>query len=143
MCWLRPGASSRRGAWMVRFLVPLDTPEGEYEAVAHIHHADGHLETRRVRYRVDNTPPTLQVRLSAASRPGFIQVLVTQPGQEHLSDLKRVELLAPTGAVYELVAIRWGVFRALVPRGELTRGTLRVVGFDQALNHSAKELSLP
>lgn len=138
-----PEARGGRGAWMVRFLVALGTPEGEYEAVARIQHADGHLETRTVRYSVDDTGPTLEVRLAAASRPGFLEVLVTQPGPEKLSDLKRVELLTPTGAVYQLVAIRWGVFRAIVPRRELESGTLRVVGFDQALNHSVKELSLP
>jgi hypothetical protein len=41
------------------------------------------------------------------------------------------------------VAVRWGVFRGFVPRRELRAGTLRVVGFDQALNHSLKELELP
>lgn len=136
-------ARGGHGAWMVRFLVALDTPEGEYEAVAHIVHRDGHLETRQVRYNVDSTAPALEVRLSPASRAGFVEVLVTQPGLAKHSDLKRVELLTPAGNVHQLIAIRWGVFRAMVPRGELGRGTLRVVGFDLALNHTVKELALP
>ncbi|MDF3064746.1 MAG: hypothetical protein K0R38_347 [Polyangiaceae bacterium] len=138
-----PEARAGRGAWMVRFLVPLETPEGTYEALARIVHADGHLEIRQVRYSVDSTAPTLDVRLSAASRPGVVEVLVTQAENEKQRDLKRVELLTPSGAVHQLVAIRWGVFRALIPRQELGAGTLRVVGFDQALNHSVKELLLP
>jgi hypothetical protein len=139
-----PDARGGRGAWLVRFLVARNTPEGEYEALARIVHRDGGLETRVVRYSVDNTPPALEVRLeSAARRPDLVQVLVSLQGDEKLSDLKRVEIATPSGRVYQLAAIRWGVFRVFVPRAELGQGTLRVVGFDQALNHTVQELVLP
>lgn len=137
-------ARAGRGAWMVRFLVARDTPEGDYEALAHIQHRDGSIETKKVRYTVDNTAPQLDVKLTpAARRPGMIEVIVSEAGAGLLSDLKRVELLTPSGSVYALTAIRWGTFRAFVPRGELRSGKLRVVGFDQALNHTVKELELP
>jgi hypothetical protein len=139
-----PEARGGRGAWSIRFLVALGTPEGRYEAAVRIQHADGRLETRTVSYSVDSTGPELTVHLSPArSRRGWVEARVTQPGEPSLRDLKRVELQTPAGTVYQLTAIRWGVFRILLPREELTGGTLRVVGFDQALNHTVKELSLP
>lgn len=136
-------AHAGHGGWLVRFLVAQNTPEGEYEALAHIQHRDGTLETRRVRYVVDNSAPELQVSLKPAKNPRFTEVSVTQAGATELSDLKRVELLTPQGTTYQLVAIRWGTFRAFIPTAELRGGTLRVVGFDQALNHGVKELVLP
>jgi hypothetical protein len=139
-----PEAKGGRGAWMVRFLVARDTAEGDYEALAHIQHADGSIETKKVHYTVDNTAPELSVRLEPkAHQPELIAVWVSQPHPGKLSDLKRVELLTPQGNVYPLKAIRWGTFRVFLPRRELHGGTLRVVGFDQARNHSVKELALP
>jgi hypothetical protein len=69
--------------------------------------------------------------------------VVSDPSAGPESDLRRVELLTPRGNVVQLTAIRWGVFRAFIPAAELTQGTLRIVGFDQALNHTVKELALP
>lgn len=139
-----PGARGGHGAWIVRFLVPRDTAEGTYEARALIQHADGSLQTKLVRYTVDNTAPELDVQLTRSQRrPGVVEVTVTQPNAGPESDLRRVELRTPSGRVYQLVAVRWGVFRASIPERELGAGTLRVVGFDQALNHAVKELALP
>lgn len=139
-----PEARGGQGAWMVRFLVARDTPEGDYEALAHIVHKDGRIETRKVRYTVDNTAPELDVKLSRAPRQaGMLEVLVTARGDAQLSDLKRVELSTPSGGVYQLTAVRWGTFRLFLPERELRGGKLRVVGFDQALNHAVKELELP
>jgi hypothetical protein len=139
-----PEARAGQGAWMVRFLVAHDTAQGDYDALAHIQHRDGSIETKKVRYTVDNAPPELDIELEPSSRqPGLMVLTVTQPGSGRLSDLKRVEIRTPPGTVYQLTAIRWGTFRAFIPRRELSGGTLRVVGFDQALNHSVKELRLP
>jgi hypothetical protein len=139
-----PEARGGQGAWMVRFLVARDTAEGDYDALARIQHHDGRIETQKVRYTVDNTPPELEVKLEPSSRqPGLMVLTVTQPEFGPHSDLKRVEIRTPGGTVYQLTAIRWGVFRAFIPRRELGGGTLRVVGFDQALNHAVKELRLP
>jgi hypothetical protein len=139
-----PEARGGQGAWMVRFLVARDTPEGDYDALAHIQHRDGSLETKKVRYTVDNTPPELDIELEPSSRqPGQMVLTVRQAHAGPLSDLKRVEVRTPAGSVYQLTAIRWGTFRATIAGHELGNGTLRVVGFDQALNHSVKELRLP
>lgn len=139
-----PDARGGRGAWLVRFLVPRDTKEGDYEALAQIVHRDGSIEVRKVRYNVDNTAPELEIKLTpSAHRPGVQEVTVTEPGDAELSDLKRVELMTPSGRVYPLTAVRWGTFRAFIPAAELRAGKLRVVGFDLALNHSVKELDLP
>ncbi len=137
-------ARGGRGAWMVRFLVPRDAAEGEYDAVVRIVHRDGSLEARSVRYTVDRTAPELDVKLEPWRRDSaFVAVLVSETGKPALSDLRRVELRTPGGRVRELTALAWGKFRALVPRAELSHGTLRVVGFDQALNHGVKELEIP
>jgi hypothetical protein len=137
-------ARGGRGAWMVRFLVPRDAKEGAYDALVRIVHRDGSVESRKVSYTVDRTAPELDVKLEPSRKnPRLVAVLVSEPGASELSDLRRVELLTPSGRVHELKAIQWGVFRALVPRAELKSGTLRVVGFDQALNHGVKELVLP
>ena len=137
-------AHGGRGAWMVRFLVPRDAKEGEYAALVRIVHRDGSLETRSVSYTVDRTAPELDVKLERSLKnPAFVAVLVSQTGVTTLSDLRRVELCTPSGRVRELTALKWGVFRVLIPRSELSHGTLRVVGFDQALNHSVKELEIP
>ncbi|HTQ03263.1 MAG TPA: VIT and VWA domain-containing protein [Polyangiaceae bacterium] len=137
-------ARGGRGAWMVRFLVPRDANEGEYSALVRIVHRDGRTETRSVRYTVDRTAPELDVKLERSRRSSsFVAVVVTETGPSALSDLRRVELRTPSGRVHELTATKWGVFRARIPRSELEHGTLRVVGFDQALNHGVKELELP
>jgi hypothetical protein len=139
-----PEARGGQGAWMVRFLVARDTPEGDYDALAHIQHRDGSLETKKVRYTVDNTPPELDIELEPSSRrSGQMVLTVRQAHTGPLSDLKRVEVRTPSGSVYQLTAIRWGTFRATIASHELGGGTLRVVGFDQALNHNVKELRLP
>jgi hypothetical protein len=137
-------ARGGRGAWMVRFLVPRDTKEGTYEAVVHVFHRDGTVELRSVSYTVDRTAPELSVKLEPSRRhPGRTVVIVSALNGAVTSDLRRVELRTPRGQIHELVAIRWGVFRAVLPSSELEHGTLRVVGFDQAQNHATEELELP
>ncbi|HEV8550890.1 MAG TPA: VIT and VWA domain-containing protein [Polyangiaceae bacterium] len=136
-------AQGGRGAWLVRFLVPRAAEEGSYQAVVRLVHRDGRRETRTVSYTVDRTAPELEVRLEKSGRAGFVSVTVTQAHAGPTSDLRRVELCTPAGRVHELTALRWGVFRAILPAAELERGTLRVVGFDQALNHATQELELP
>ncbi|MDB4988731.1 MAG: hypothetical protein JWN04_3909, partial [Myxococcaceae bacterium] len=56
-------AEGGRGAWMVRFLVPLATHEGTYQATARVVHRDGRVESLTVSYTVDRTAPELMVRV--------------------------------------------------------------------------------
>ena len=138
-----PEANGGRGGWMVRFLVPRETAEGRYEAVAYIVHRDGRTEARKVGYTVDRTAPELTVEVKRDRlRPDFVRIHVTQRAASGDVDLRRVEVAAPSGEIVELTALRWGEFVGTVraPRGEA--GTLRVLGVDQALNHAARVVEL-
>ena len=132
-----------RGAWVVRFLVDRDTPEGVYEALAQIEHRDGARELRKVSYTVDRTAPELQTRVRPApGRPGFLELSVTQRAPEAQRDLRRVEVRLPDGRTLRLTALRWAEFRGYIPTP--ARGAkLHVAGFDQALNHALLEVTLP
>lgn len=144
-----PDANGGRGAWMVRFLVDQDTPEGTYEAEAVVFHADGRKESQKVHYTVDKTPPLLDVQMKpAVGKPaGTWQIDVTQKAPKLDVDMRRVEVQTPDGALLELTAIRWGEFRgywkpsydAAFQQG----GSIHVVGFDSALNHSTMDVAIP
>jgi hypothetical protein len=138
-------ANHGKGAWMVRFLVPLETAQGTYEARAEIVHHDGHSEARTVTYTVDRTAPELQVDVRPAPRrPGWLMVKVTEAGNAEESDLRRVELQTPAGDLLQLTAVRWGEFVGYFKSDAAhAPGRLKVVGFDQALNHALLEVELP
>ncbi len=140
-----PEARGGHGAWMVRFLVPRETPEGVYEAVAEIVHRDGRTEARRVTYTVDRTPPPLQVTIRRIpGRPELRGIHVTQRGPKEFVDLRRVELSTPGGEILELTARTWGDFIGTFPVDPAGQGGhVRVVGVDQALNHTAVDVELP
>jgi len=140
-----PEANRGRGAWMVRFLVDRRTPEGNYEASAFIVHRDGRSELRRVAYTVDRSAPALDVAVRRTpNRANRYEVTVTQRGPRADRDLRRVEIRTPDGRVVQLNAVRWAEFRGSfrAPPAN-TDAKLRVVGFDQALNQSITEITLP
>jgi hypothetical protein len=138
-------ANHGKGAWLVRFLVPLETGQGTYEARAEIVHRDGQNEARTVTYTVDRTAPELKVEVHPAPRrPGWLMVRVTEAATGEESDLRRVELQTPAGAILQLTAVRWGEFVGYFKNDGVPESRrLRVVGFDQALNHSSLEVELP
>ncbi|MFO0676127.1 MAG: VIT and VWA domain-containing protein [Polyangiaceae bacterium] len=139
-----PTAEHGRGAWMVRFLVDKDVPEGTYEARAFVELANGERETRTVTYVVDTTAPNLDVRVEPVrGRPGTFFVHVTHRAAKVDVDLRRVEVLTPDGQTLVLTAVRWGEFRATWTPVGSAHGILRAVGFDQALNHSEAEIVVP
>jgi hypothetical protein len=132
-----------RGAWMVRFLVDRDVPEGVYEARVLIELTDGRSETRIVKYTVDTTPPQLAVHLTPQP-DGRISIEVTQRGRRNEIDARRVEALTPDGQVLALPAVRWGVFRGTWKPTRSAHGeAVHVVGFDEALNHTTMDVVLP
>lgn len=138
-----PDANHGRGAWMVRFLVSRDTAEGEYEALVYIVFNDGRRELRKVSYTVDRSAPELKAELRSSRRRGYYELFVTQIAPESAKDLRRVEVLTPDGKSSALTAVRWAEFRGYVKKSA-GRGTrLRIAGFDQALNHSTLEVTLP
>ncbi|HET9932879.1 MAG TPA: VIT and VWA domain-containing protein [Polyangiaceae bacterium] len=137
-------ANHGRGAWMVRFLVDRDTPEGRYEVLAFIVYRDGHRELRKVSYTVDRSAPELKVDLKRAPRrPGWYEVHVTQDAPESERDLRRVEVRTPEGQSIALTPIRWAEFRGYVKIPARRGSILRVAGFDQALNHRSIEVQAP
>jgi Vault protein inter-alpha-trypsin domain/von Willebrand factor type A domain len=140
-----PEAKAGRGAWMVRFLVDRDTPEGSYEAQAFILYRDDHREVRTVHYTVDTTEPVLAVSVvAAAGKPGTLEIRVSQKAPKAEVDMRRVEVRTPEGTTLTLHAIRWGEFRALwKPKSKPHGQTLHVVGFDQALNHTILDVTVP
>lgn len=136
-------ANHGRGAWIVRFLVDRDTPEGRYEVLAFIVHRDGRRELRKVSYTVDRSAPELKVEIQRARRrPGWLEVHVTQNAPDSERDLRRVEVRTPDGESVSLTPIRWAEFRGYVKKPR-AGAVLRVAGFDQALNHRRVEVEAP
>jgi hypothetical protein len=138
-----PDANHGRGAWMVRFLVSRDTPEGQYDALVYIVFSDGRRELRKVTYTVDRSAPELKAELRPSRRRGYYELWVTQNAPESARDLRRVEVLTPDGKPSALTAVRWAEFRGYVKKPAARGMRLRIAGFDQALNHSTLEVTLP
>ena len=78
-------------------------------------------------------------------KDGSLRIDVKQVGERGLIDLNRVEVMAPDGAVQPLKMVRWGAFTGRLPPSEaMAAGSvLRVVGVDQALNHTTREVQVP
>ncbi len=140
-----PEAAAGRGAFVVRFLVDRDTPEGTYTAIAHIYHRDGRHEITPVKYTVDATAPALLAHLrDIPGRPDRVELVVSQDAPEPERDLRRVEVLLPSGQLLRPKARTWARFTLAIRRSELPSGSrIRVVGSDQALNQSSIELMVP
>ena len=140
-----PEAKEGRGAWMVRFLVDVGTKEGTYEARALIDLANGQHESKVVHYTVDTTAPILRVTMTKArGKHDTFVIHVTQVAEPNQIDTRRVEVSTPDGQTIALTAIRWGEFRGTwTPTRAVSGETLRVVGFDQAFNHAAVDVSVP
>jgi hypothetical protein len=68
---------------------------------------------------------------------------VTQRAASSEVDLRRVEIRTPDGEIMELSAVLWGDFRGSFRHSSGAANLLRVVGFDQAQNHSVLELKVP
>src|SRR5205823_12244083 len=58
------------GAWMVRFLIDKDTPDGVYQARVTIEHADGRIEVLNLPYTVDTQPPVVALTVTK-TRTGY------------------------------------------------------------------------
>jgi hypothetical protein len=138
-----PDANHGRGAWMVRFLVSRDTPEGQYDALVYIVFSDGRRELRKVTYTVDRSAPELKAELRPSRRRGYYELWVTQNAPESARDLRRVEVRTPDGKPSALTAVRWAEFRGYIKKPAARGMRLRIAGFDQALNHSTLEVTLP
>ena len=112
--------------WTVRFLVPVEVPDGEYEARVVIVKRDGTLEMAKASYVIDSRPPVFDVDL-VGSR---IRVRVDEPARKVTVALaadprKRTEL---SGDGRE--------FQGPLPGP----GAIRVVVADMARNETLREV---
>jgi hypothetical protein len=155
------------GSWVARFLVDARTPDGRYEIVVRITHADGSVEILRLSYLVDRLSPTLDVTLRPHG-PGRFEIVATQRitadevaaqapaastgGREHgerlaavLTDARRVEAATPDGQRFALTPVRLGVFVGTWRLGgPVAPGSkIRLVVADRALNERTMEVEVP
>jgi hypothetical protein len=158
---------ARGGSWVARFLVDAHTPDGTYEIVIRVTHADGSVEIQKVPYVVDTQRPNLDVRV-VARRGGKYEIRATQRLTEEeiaaqapgltgsldekrartaavLTDAKRVEVVTPDGQTLSLAAVRVGEFAGTwTPKGPVApHAKLRIVAVDRALNERAMDVELP
>jgi hypothetical protein len=155
------------GAWVARFLVDAHTPDGRYDIVVRVTHADGRVEILNVPYVVDTQRPSLDVRIIARRRWTYeihatqrltaAEIAAQAPGlagtldekrallAQMLTDAKRVEVATPDGQTLSLVQHTLGEFVGTwTPTGPLApHAKLRVVAVDRALNERVLEAEVP
>jgi hypothetical protein len=130
-------------AWMVRFLIDRDTPDGEYPVRVTITHADGRIEVlTTLSYTVDTQPPAIQMTVTRTATGYRLRARqVASPGGARRKDAERVEVVLPDGAILVLSQTAWGRFDGEWQTAPLTApAMLRVVTTDRALNQSTKDL---
>ena len=128
-------------AWMVRFLIDKDTPDGAYQVNVTITHADGHVEVLALGYTVDTQAPALAITATAVDGGYLIAAKQVLEGGARRKDADRVEVALPDGTILALVQTARGKFSAVWMTAPLAAPvTLRAVVRDHALNQSATEL---
>jgi len=131
-------------AWMVRFLVDKDTPDGDYQARVTITHADGRIEVLHLGYTVDTVAPVM--KLAATWTGDGYRITARQQASADGSrrkDADRVEVVLPDGEVLLLAQTAWGKFEGEWKTGRVAAVSLRVVVRDHALNQATAELVIP
>jgi len=116
----------RTEKWVVRFLVPVDVPDGDYEAQVLVVKRDGTVELVKASYVIDSRCPDFDIDLIGSR----IRVRVSEPARKVTvalaADPRRRTVLSGDGSVFE---------------GELPgRGKLRVVVADHARNETLREI---
>jgi hypothetical protein len=133
-----------RGEWMVRFLVPLSTPAGDYKVTIRVTHADGRVEMLEAGYTIDETPPEIDLEVVAdPGKAGSWRVIARQTATGRI-DLNRVSLLMPDGATLTLRRDQPGQFSARWSPGEDPEFPIRVqaVSTDRALNGRSQSIEV-
>jgi hypothetical protein len=143
-------------AWIARFLIDKDTPDGQYMVLVKVTMNDGSIQTYRLPYYVDTKAPAVNFTFQRRRSDYLITArqVITEaemiglgggsgPAQI-VEDARRVELELPGGRVLALARKSPGLFqRAWRPRAPLTAPvTMRVVVTDEALNQSVFALTL-
>jgi hypothetical protein len=127
-------------AWMVRFLIDKDTPDGSYSARVTVTHADGRVQVMSLPYTVDTHAPAVQ--LTARRVAGGYQITARQTdGDSGRKDADKIEVVLPDGAILALTQRGWGAFEGVWQTARLDQAvTLRVVVHDRALNQATVDL---
>jgi Ca-activated chloride channel family protein len=112
--------------WVVRFLVPLDVADGEYQAQVVIVKRDGTVELARAGYVIDSKAPEFEVEIAG----GRVRVRTGEPSRKvtaaSIADPRRRSTLRGDGRVFE----------GDLPAG----GPVRIVVSDLARNETAREV---
>jgi hypothetical protein len=125
-------------AWMVRFLIDKDTPDGSYTARVTVTHADGHVQLMSLPYVVDTRAPT--VALTATPTAGGYQITARQTDAGR-KDADKIEVQLPDGTILALTQRAWGKFDGVWQTAPLAQPvTLRVIVHDHALNAATQTL---
>jgi Ca-activated chloride channel family protein len=140
---------SALGVWSARFLIPRDTPEGNYPIDVFVTHADGHDEHIRVWYTVDATAPEVDLEVVSGELRAGEEVIVRAPqrGSETIGGVavvRRVELRIPEGDVIDMGIAGRGVWEARfrVPNGVTGRLPVSVFAIDLAANVGEQQVIL-
>jgi hypothetical protein len=130
-------------AWMVRFLIDKDTPDGQYFARITVTHADGRIEVMSLPYVVDTKAPIVELtakRVSGGYKITAKQIAAKGNGRK---DADKVEVQLPDGSILTLTETKWGRFEGVWLTSALTESvTLRVVARDRAMNQAIQSLTI-
>jgi vault protein inter-alpha-trypsin-like protein/VWA domain-containing protein len=123
-------------AWMVRFLIDKDTPDGRYVARVTVTLADGHVQLTSLPYTVDTRAPAVQ--LTATRVADGYRITAKQTDGK---DADKIEVVLPDGTILALTQLARGSFEGVWQTAALDHAlTLRVVAHDRALNQASYEL---
>jgi len=116
--------------WLLRFLVPVGVPDGDYEATVLIVRRDGHVEVAKAQYTIDSKEPDFEVEARRVAGLVYLRVRPSKPARRVVAALvgdprRRVELVG-VGSDFR------GVLRG--------SGPVRVVVADEARNESMREV---
>ena len=117
--------------WALRFLVPVEVPDGEYEATVLVVHRDKRIELLRASYVIDSKSPDFEVDARNVSGGVHLRIIAGEPSRRAVAVLaddprRRVELTSSDGRIFE---------------GDLpAQGRVRVVVSDLARNETAREV---
>ena len=128
-------------AWMVRFLIDKDTPDGDYQARVTVTHADGRVQLLTLNYLVDTHAPTIQLTATRVATGYQISAKQIAVEGSRRKDADKVEVQLPDGSTLTLDETRWGRFEGVWQTAPLAQPvTLRVVVRDRALNQAIQDL---
>jgi hypothetical protein len=116
--------------WVLRFLVPVGVPDGDYEATVLIVRRDGSIEVAKAGYTIDSKEPDFDVEVEKVAGLVFVRVKSSEPARRVTA-----ALVADPRRRVELAAV--GTDFVGVLRGS---GAVRVVVADMARNESVREV---